>query len=113
MDVMDGYPLPSYGPPATLSRMGKATLNVSLSEEQLAQINREVDSGQYVSASEVVREALRDWLNRRIQADVAALEKAHAGAWPRDTTPAELDAIIQAKRRARAKLSAPKRGKLR
>ena len=39
--------------------MPNATLNVSLSKEQLAQVNREVDSGQYVSASEVVREALR------------------------------------------------------
>ncbi len=85
--------------------MPNATLNVSLSKEQLAQVNREVDSGQYVSASEVVREALRDWLNRRIEMEVSALEKAHAGAWERDTTAAELEAIIQAKRRARAKLS--------
>jgi len=88
--------------------MANATLNVSLSEEQLAQVNREIDSGQYVSASEVVREALREWLKRRIQEDPAALEKAHAGAWERDTTPAELKAILNAKRRARAKLSAAK-----
>jgi len=98
---------------AYLNSMANATLNVSLSQEQLAQINREVDSGQYVSASEVVREALRDWLNRRIEADVAALEKAHAGAWERDTTARELDAIVQAKQRARAKLSARRSGKLR
>ena len=55
--------------------MASATLNVSLSKEQLAQVTREVDSGQYVSASEVVRHALREWLDRRIKADVAALEK--------------------------------------
>jgi len=84
--------------------MANATLNVSLSKEQLLEINREVQSGQYVSASEVVREAVRCWLNRRIQADVAALEKAHAGAWERDTRPRELQAILRAKRRARAKL---------
>src|ERR1043166_7983202 len=45
--------------------MANATLNVSLSREQLAQVNREVESGQYVSASEVVREAQREivlWL---------------------------------------------------
>jgi putative addiction module CopG family antidote len=54
--------------------MASATLNVSLSKEQLAQVTREVDSGQYVSASEVVRQALREWLDRRIKADVAALE---------------------------------------
>ncbi len=90
--------------------MANATLNISLSEEQLAQVNREIDSGQYVSASEVVREALREWLKRRIEADVAALEQAHAGAWERDTTPEELAAILSAKRRARAKLSATKAG---
>ena len=93
--------------------MPNATLNVSLSKEQLAQLNREVDSGQYVSASEVVREALRDWLNRRIDLEVSALEKAHAGTWERDTTAAELEAIVQAKRRARAKLSRRNLGKSR
>lgn len=93
--------------------MPNATLNVSLSKEQLAQVNREVRSGQYVSASEVVREALRDWLNRRIEADVAALEKAHAGAWERDTSPAELRAIIMANRRARASLANGKQRNLR
>lgn len=89
--------------------MANTSLNVSLTLEQLAQINREVDSGEYVSASEVVREALRDWLNRRIEADVAALERAHTGAWERDTTPEELKTIIAAKRRARSKLSADAR----
>lgn len=86
--------------------MANATLNVSLSQEQLAQVNRELDSGQYVSASEVVREALRAWFKRRVAGDVAALEKAHAGAWERDTSPEELAAILDAKRRARAKLTA-------
>jgi antitoxin ParD1/3/4 len=91
--------------------MANATLNVSLSQEQLAQVNREIDSGQYVSASEVVREALREWLKRRIAEDVAALEKAHTGAWERDTSSGELTSILVAKRRARAKLTAAKSGK--
>ena len=93
--------------------MANATLNVSLSNEQLAQVNREVDSGQYVSASEVVREALREWLNRRIAADVAALEKAHEGAWERDTTPEEEALILAAKREARAELLAKRKQKAR
>lgn len=84
--------------------MASATLNVSLSKEQLAQVTREVDSGQYVSASEVVREALREWLDRRIKADIAALEKSHKGAWERDTTPEEEALILVAKREARAEL---------
>jgi len=86
--------------------MASATLNVSLSKEQLAQVNREVDSGQYVSASEVVRQALREWLDRRIKADVAVLEKHHKGAWERDTTPEEEALILAAKREARAELLA-------
>jgi putative addiction module CopG family antidote len=86
--------------------MASATLNVSLTKEQLAQVNREVDSGQYVSASEVVRQALREWLDRRIKADVAALEKHHKGAWERDTTPEEEAFILEAKREARAELLA-------
>ena len=36
-----------------------ATMNLSLSDELAEFINREVASGEYVSASEVVREALR------------------------------------------------------
>ena len=36
-----------------------ATMNVSLSEEFVDFVNREVASGEYGSASEVVREALR------------------------------------------------------
>jgi antitoxin ParD1/3/4 len=84
--------------------MAAATLNVSLSKEQLALINQEVDSGQYASASEVVREALRQWLQRRIEADVAELEKAHAGAWDRDTTPEEEAAIIRIQKEVRAEL---------
>jgi Arc/MetJ-type ribon-helix-helix transcriptional regulator len=89
--------------------MASATLNVSLSKEQLAQVNREVDSGQYVSASEVVHQALREWLDRRIKADLAALEKNHKGALERDTTPEEEALILAAKREARAELVA--RGK--
>jgi Arc/MetJ-type ribon-helix-helix transcriptional regulator len=86
--------------------MASATLNVSLSKEQLALVNREVESGQYLSAAEVVREALREWLNRRIEADVAALDKAHKGAWERDTTPEEEALILAAKRESRGELQA-------
>ena len=89
--------------------IANATLNVSLSKEQLAQVTREVDSGQYVSASEVVRQALREWLDRRIKADVAALEKDHKGAWERDTSPEEETLILAAKREARAELRAKNR----
>jgi putative addiction module CopG family antidote len=89
--------------------MANATLNVSLSKEQLAQVTQEVESGQYVSASEVVRQALREWLDRCIKADVTALEKDHKGAWERDTSPEEETLILAAKREARAELRARNR----
>ena len=60
----------------------------------------------YVSASEVVRQALRERLDRRIKADVAALERNHKGAWERDTTQEEEVVILAAKREARAELLA-------
>src|SRR6266851_5032958 len=82
--------------------MAVTTLNVSLSEEQASIIGREVEGGLYASASEVVREALREWIKRRIESDVAALEKAHAGAYERDTTPEEMEAILRIQKRVRA-----------
>ena len=83
--------------------MAVSTLNVSLSDEQVAIISREVDSGLYASASEVVREAIREWIKKRIQEDVAALEKAHAGTWERDTTPEEEALILKAVKTVRAR----------
>ncbi len=86
--------------------MAVTTLNVSLSEEQAAIIGREVESGFYASASELVREALREWIRRRVEQDVAALEKAHAGAFERDTTPEELKAILRIQKKVRAEMRA-------
>ena len=83
--------------------MAVSTLNVSLSDEEVAIISREVDSGLYASASEVVREAIREWIKKRIQEDVAALEKAHAGTWERDTTPEEEALILKAVKTVRAR----------
>jgi Arc/MetJ-type ribon-helix-helix transcriptional regulator len=81
-------------------------LNVSLSEEQAAIIGREVESGFYASASELVREAIREWIRRRVEQDVAVLEKAHAGAFERDTTPEELKAILRIQKKVRADMRA-------
>jgi antitoxin ParD1/3/4 len=91
--------------------MAAVTLNVSLSKQQVALINHEVDSGQYASATEVVRAALRHWLQRRIEADVAELEKAHAGAWERDATPEEQAAILRIQKEVRAELIAQRAGR--
>ena len=57
--------------------MSAVTLNISLSKEQAALINRELESGHYTSASEVVRDAVRQWTQRRIAAEVTELERDH------------------------------------
>ena len=85
-------------------------MNVSLSKRQAEMISGEVEAGRYTSASEFMRERVRLWEKEQIEQDVAALERAHAGAWERDTTPEEEALILAAQREARAELRA-KRGK--
>lgn len=86
--------------------MPARTFNVSLNDELVEFLENERRSAGYSSASEAVREAIRQWRDRRIAADVAALEKAHAGAWERDTTPGEEAAILRAQRKVRAEMQA-------
>jgi antitoxin ParD1/3/4 len=84
------------------------TMNVSVTPEQSRLIAREVESGHYASASEVVREALRVWRERQMEKDLAALERAHAGAYDRDTTPKEMATILEIQKAVRSDL---KRGR--
>lgn len=91
--------------------MPARTFNVSLNDELADFLEAERRTGGYTSASEIVREAVRQWRERRIAADVAALEKAHAGAWDRDTTPAEEAAILRARRKVRAEMRAERAAK--
>jgi antitoxin ParD1/3/4 len=53
-------------------------VSVSLSHELLESVREAVDSGEYGSASEVIREALREWKLRKPlrQAEVERLRKA-------------------------------------
>jgi antitoxin ParD1/3/4 len=44
-------------------------VSVALTSEMAAMMRQAVESGEYASASEVVREALRDWKFRRAQRD--------------------------------------------
>src|SRR5204862_3012209 len=57
-------------PTLSRGRIEMATMNVSLSEEFVDFVNREVASGEYGSASEVVRDALR-----RLRREKAAEEE--------------------------------------
>ena len=48
-------------------------MTITLTDEQAERINAAVESGEYASHSEVIREALRDWeLHRSIREQVVA-----------------------------------------
>jgi antitoxin ParD1/3/4 len=63
---------PSYHLLAEAPMANGEKLSIALSADMAATVRQAVASGDYVSASEVVREALRDWRARRaVGQDVA------------------------------------------
>lgn len=52
-------------------------ISIAVTAEQLAQMKAAVDSGQYATISEIVRDALRDWQygRERYLADIARLRE--------------------------------------
>ncbi|WP_020179247.1 type II toxin-antitoxin system ParD family antitoxin [Methylopila sp. M107] len=46
---------------------GVEKVSVALTPEMLATVRQAVDTGEYGSASEVMREAMREWMLRRVQ----------------------------------------------
>ncbi len=46
---------------------GVEKVSVALTPEMVATVRKAVDAGEYGSASEVMREAMRDWMLRRAQ----------------------------------------------
>ena len=82
--------------------MPTVTFNVSFNEDLADFLESEVSQGAFSTASEAVRHAVREWRDRRIAEDVAALAAAHKGAPNRDVTDAELAEILDAQRAVRA-----------
>ena len=78
-------------------------ISVALSPELLQGVRKAVESGSYGSASEVVREALRDWMLREPlrEAEVERLRKAWAqGLASGEPEPFDVEAIkMRAKQR--------------
>ncbi len=76
-------------------------VSVALSSDLLEMVKKAVSTGEYASASEVIREALRDWKLRQPlrQAEVERLRKAWSdGITSGEAQPFDIDEI---KRRAR------------
>jgi antitoxin ParD1/3/4 len=78
-------------------------VSVSLSHELLQSVHEAVDSGEYGSASEVVREALREWKQRQAlrKLEIERLRKAwQEGIASGDPEPYDIEEI-KAEARAR------------
>ena len=76
-------------------------ISVALSSDLLEMVKKAVATGEYASASEVIREALRDWKLRQPlrQAEVERLRKAWADGTASGQS--QLFGIDEIKRRAR------------
>ena len=80
-------------------------VSIALSPELLAVVKDAVDSGHYASTSEVVREALREWNERKPlrEVEIERLRKAwHDGLASGTARPVDFDAV---KRRGRERLA--------
>jgi antitoxin ParD1/3/4 len=83
-------------------------MNVSLTKELEALVNRKVKSGMYQTASEVVREGLRllrerdeqEWLRREVSLGGEAIERGEYDEYD-ETTTKDLIADIEARGKAR------------
>jgi Arc/MetJ-type ribon-helix-helix transcriptional regulator len=91
--------------------MAVSTMNVSLTQRQAELIGAEVEAGHYTSASEFVRELVGEWEARQVEREVADLERAHAPASDRDTTPEEEQAILRIRQEVRSEMTAEREGK--
>ncbi|MBN9036844.1 MAG: type II toxin-antitoxin system ParD family antitoxin [Rhizobiales bacterium] len=84
-------------------------VSISLPHELLESVHEAVDSGQYGSASEVVREALREWKQRQSlrQLEIERLRRL----WQEgiDSGPGQPYSIEEIKAEARAKYEAMRR----
>jgi antitoxin ParD1/3/4 len=89
---------------------GIEKVSIALSPEMVAMLKGAVASGQYASASEVVREALREWQLRKPlrEAEIERLRKAwQEGIESGPSRPLDFEEI---KRRGRERLAQVKRG---
>lgn len=88
----------------------EAKLSVTLTDEMATMIGRAVESGDYASASEVVREALRTWKFQRSRAEqeravlreviAKSIASGNVGEVSADTIKAEGRKLLAARRTA-------------
>jgi antitoxin ParD1/3/4 len=76
-------------------------ISVALTPEFMALLKEAVDSGEYTSASEVIRDALRHWKERRAHQDLSTEELR--ALWQRgvESGPGRFASIDEIKKEAR------------
>jgi antitoxin ParD1/3/4 len=83
-----------------------AKISVALTSEQISALRSAVDSGEYATTSEVVREAVRDWQAKRQlrEEDIKRLQQLWAtGKASGSAKSLDLDMVRRAARRRLAK----------
>ena len=80
-------------------------LSLALTADMVAMLREAVESGEYASTSEVVREALREWKNRRGLRGDAADEIRRLWEEGRASGPGRLGDIDAIKREARRRFT--------
>ncbi|MEA2907079.1 MAG: antitoxin ParD1/3/4 [Alphaproteobacteria bacterium] len=76
-------------------------MSVALTPELIALLKEAVESGEYTSTSEVVRDALRDWKLRRAAADIDTEELRQLWHEGVSSGPGRFTSIAQIKKEAR------------
>ncbi len=79
-------------------------LSIALTPEMVAFVRDAVESGEYASSSEVIREALRDWKQKRLLQLQNIDELRHLWQEGIDSGPGQYDTIDALKQEARRRL---------
>ncbi len=81
-------------------------LSIALTPDMASDVRQAVESGDYASASEVIRDALRYWKQRRTVDEEMVLELRRLWQEGLDSGPAEPLDMAEIKREARRRLGA-------
>jgi antitoxin ParD1/3/4 len=81
-------------------------VSVALTPEFMALLKEAVDTGEYTSASEVIRDALRQWKQRRAAQENSAEELRRLWEEGIASGPGRFKSIVQIKKEARRRTAA-------
>lgn len=89
--------------------MQSESYKVTLPSELAAFVRQKLDSGEFASAGEVIRDALREHQEHEAARSAAILEELMADAPAREPSPTEWSNILKAQKQARSEMQASAR----